>query len=164
MPKELMSLKATNGTVIAYEDRVVISRKGFAAWATQGFKGDRTFFYSDLSGIEYKKPGMINGYMKFITAGTRDISPGVGLMGSSLKSVQDENTVILRAFNTKVPKSSEELYRLLMDKVQAAKSRTAPSFALESAPEQIMKYKELVDAGVITEEEFNLKKKQLLNL
>ena len=33
-----------------------------------------------------------------------------------------------------------------------------------SAADEILKYKQLLDMGVITQEEFDLKKKQLLNL
>lgn len=33
-----------------------------------------------------------------------------------------------------------------------------------SAADEILKYKNLLDAGIITEEEFNAKKTQLLNL
>lgn len=163
MEHSLMELKGTNGTIIAYENKVVISRKGISAIASQGFKGDLTFFYSDLTGIDYKKPGFTNGYIKFLTPGTQSTSPRVGLMGSSLESMHDESTVILRAFNSNTPKLSEDMYNLLKDRLNAAKSSSTSKSALSSADE-ILKYKQLLDAGIISQSEFEVKKKQLLNL
>jgi len=39
-----MKLKATNGTIYVYDDRVVVSSKGIAAISTQGgFQGDKLY-------------------------------------------------------------------------------------------------------------------------
>lgn len=115
----LFQLKGTDGTVIAYEDRVVIRRKGFFAITTYGFKGDRTFFYNALSGIEYRKPGNLNGYMKFIAAGTPNIQRRIGLFASTTVTPHDENTVILRAFNPQTPSNADRMYALLMKKLSS---------------------------------------------
>lgn len=161
--QELMRLKATNGTVIAYDDRVVISRKGLAAFAAQGIKGDKTIFYSDLASVEFKKPGWTNGYMQFVYAGTVNTSAKVGVLGTSMKSLKDENTVILRAFNKKVPQQSEELYNLLLKKIQEYKASSSRTDS-RSSTDELEKLAALKEKGVITEEEFAAKKKQLLGL
>ena len=48
------------------------------------------------------------------------------------------------------------------------KKTTAPSSAIipksDSTADEIRKFKELLDDGIITQEEFNVKKKQLLGL
>lgn len=49
----------------------------------------------------------------------------------------------------------------LLDSITAESS--APSFS-GSAADEILKYKQLLDCGAITEEEFNKKKSELLNL
>lgn len=41
---------------------------------------------------------------------------------------------------------------------------TAPASPAQDVPEQLKKYKELMDSGIITQEEFDAKKKQLLDL
>lgn len=116
--EKLMELKGTNGTIIAYDDRVVIERKGFLAFVSQkGFTGSRTYFYKDLNSVEYKKPGLTNGYMKFILAGTIDSNATAGLFKTSQSSMQDQNTVILRAFKKDTPKLSEDLYNLIMENI-----------------------------------------------
>lgn len=161
--KALIELKATNGTVLVYNDRVVIKRTGLFAFASQGIKGDTTFFYSNLSGVDYKKPGMTNGYMRFVTAGTVNYNSKTGLFATPTSSAQDPNTVILRAFNRKIPALSEEVYNLIIKKISEMQTSFNVSAAVSSADE-ISKYKTLLDQGVITQNEFEQKKKQLLNL
>lgn len=161
--EELMSLKCTNGTIIVYEDRVVISRKGVAAFLLQGAVGDRIYYYSDLKTVEYRKPGMINGYMKFIIEGTNDINAKVNLLSSTKESAQDPNTVILRAFNSKIPKESEKIFNLIMEKIKEYKNNTTKDTDKISEADEIIKFKKLLDDGIITREEFEKKKKQLLN-
>ena len=158
-----MELKGTNGTITAYEDKVVLSRKGFAAIASHGFQGDRTFFYVDLTGIDYKKPGWTNGYIQFLVAGSKSTSPRVSLIGSSPESMKDENTVILRSFNSATPQLADDMYNYLMEKISAAKSPSIQTSTSSSADE-ILKFKQLLDAGIISQEEFNKKKAQLLGI
>src|SRR5574344_60951 len=105
--KILMELKGTNGTILVYNDRVTVKRKGLFAFASQGIKGDTTFFFNTLSGVDFKKPGMTNGYIRFVTAGTSNFNSKTGLFASTVDSTKDPNTVILRAFNRKVPALSE---------------------------------------------------------
>lgn len=159
---ELMSLKGTNGTVTAYDDRVVISRKGLAAFAAQGIKGDKTIFYSDLASVEFKKPGWTNGYMQFVYAGTVNTSAKVGVLGTSMKSLKDENTVVLRAFNKKVPQQSEELYNLLLKKIQEYKQSSSRSSGQGSVADELTKLAKLKEQGILTQDEFDKKKAELL--
>ncbi|KGH33744.1 hypothetical protein [Lactococcus cremoris] len=58
--------KGANGQVEAYDDKIVITRKGFLGVVTQGLKGDRTIYYSDLKGIEYKKTNICSKWIHTI--------------------------------------------------------------------------------------------------
>ena len=156
-----MSLKCTNGTITVYNDKVVVSRKGLFAFASQGAAGDRIYYYKDLKTVEYKKPGMINGYIKFIIEGTNDINASVNLFSSKKESLQDPNTVILRAFNSKVPMESEKIYNFIMERISQTKNIGTQSNL--SAADEIKKFKELLDNKIITQEEFDKKKNELLN-
>lgn len=97
---------------------------------------------------------MLNGYMKFITPGTQSTSAKTGLLGSSMQSAEDENTVILRAFNRSVPAQSEELYNIILERINNSKySNTNSSASSVSSADEILKYKKLLDEGIITQEE-----------
>jgi hypothetical protein len=162
--QELISLKATNGIITLYDDKVIISRKSLGGFASQGNKGDRIIFYKDISSIEYKKPSMMaNGYLQFIIPGTQTTNNKVGLFGSSIDSLKDPNTIILRAFNSEVPKKADEIYKILLDKISESRNTTAV-IQKESSADEIRKYKQLLDEGIINQEEFDIKKKELLGI
>lgn len=64
-------------------------------------------------------------------------------------------------------KNRNEVYTALSDliaKVQVENADQIPVDPLSSTANELKKYKELLDSGVITQEEFNAKKKQLLGL
>lgn len=68
-------------------------------------------------------------------------------------------------------KNRDEIYKCVSDlmierqsKVSAAPVTTAPQAAPSSATKELKNYKDLLDTGVITQEEFDAKKKQLLGL
>ncbi len=57
----------------------------------------------------------------------------------------------------------EEVIKLLMNRQKQQKNVNTPATPV-SYVDELKKYKELLDSGVITEDEFNQKKKQLLGL
>ena len=57
-----------------------------------------------------------------------------------------------------------ELSKLLMERQHAEKTHNIQSTTSTSNADELKKYKELLDDGVITQEEFDAKKKQLLGL
>ena len=158
---EIFILKCANGILKVYEEKVVISRNTFGGFISQSLKGDRTIFYNDLIGIEYRKPTiMVNGYIKFIIAGVQETHQNMGKLNAiALNVSRDPNALILRAFNKEVPKKSEEINNYILEKIQ--KQKTSNTNNISSADE-IMKFKELLDQGIITQEEFEKKKKELL--
>lgn len=167
---EEMRLKCTNGILIVYEDRVIISRNTAMGFLTQGAKGDKVFFYKNLSSVEYRKPTIwANGYIKFIISGAIDIgqrqkSNNIMEMATQNDLVNDSNSLILRAFNKKVPEESEKIYKYILTRMEyyANLDSNATVNQLSSADE-ILKFKKLLDDGIITQEEFNKKKNELLN-
>lgn len=161
----IIEIEGTTGKISVYDDHLIISRHGLFAFASQGgYKGDRTIFYKDLTAIEYKKPSLIsNGYFQFVFAGTQQTRASVGIWGSSLKSAKDENTIILRAFNSKIPPLSEKVNQILQERIKAIKSsavkiiNTPPSLA-----DEIAKLAELKAKGLLDDEEFITAKQKLL--
>lgn len=162
--EKIMKLKGTNGTIIADADKVIIQRKGFIAFATQkGLTGNRTYFYKDINAVEFKKPGLTNGYMKFILAGTIDSSATTGLFKTSQSSMQDQNTVILRAFKKSVPKLSEDLYNFIMENILKCRNSSNTVIQASSNLDELKKLSGLKNNGVISEKEFEDQKKKLLS-
>jgi hypothetical protein len=158
----LLTLKATNGILTVFDDHVEISRKSVMGFLSQGIKGDRVIYYSDIASVEYKKPTMMaNGYIQFIITGTTHQNASVGIFGSSMESMKDPNTIILRAFNKETPELADKAYKIIMNKLNGAKTNKSDQV---SSADELRKYKSLLDDGIITQDEFDKKKKDLLSL
>ena len=59
---------------------------------------------------------------------------------------------------------SESALQIIADQCQSEKEMASDRQSNASAADEILKFKQLMDAGVITSEEFENKKKQLLGL
>lgn len=118
-------------------------------------KGKFTIEYKNYSHVEYQNIGDYEnavGYIRFVN-----------------QYNHDEDIVFL--FSSKENKS-KQAFRFVTDKIKQAHEETSKSQVImeESVVsavdpiEEIKKYKELLDLGILTEEEFNTKKKELLGL
>lgn len=148
-------LEGVNGQLELYDDKVIIKRKGFLAKMTQGFtKGDKTIYIKQISGIQVKPGGVLtNGYIQFTIAGGNESTKGV------FNASQDENTVM---FSKDSNKQIERIKNTLEDLQRTSQAPTLVTSV--SVADEIMKFKGLLDAGIITQQEFDNKKKQLLGL
>lgn len=155
MDELLYELKGINGQLELYSDKVIIKRKGFRAKMSQGFfKGDKTIYLNQITGIQIKPGTMLtNGYIQFTLAGGIESKKGI------LEATQDENTVMFA-------KKDNELVNKIKSKIEEliASQKATNTINPLSPADEIKKYKELLDAGIITQEEFEQKKKQLLGL
>lgn len=144
-------------------DCLVLSRKTFGGFMSQGgSSGDRRYYYTDISTVEYKKLTMAaNGYYKVIMQGTTETNAKVELFASSMKSAKDQNTIILRAFSKKVGQEIDRIYDLIMEKLSASKKGNNNS-TNSSKMDDLKKLGELKTSGILTEEEFQKEKEKLL--
>lgn len=95
-----------------------------------------------------------------------DSISSVGTSAFKSISVATSSGRISFAFIDNVKEIHEEIRKLLIerqDKKKIDNVNQAPVIAT-STPDELKKYKELLDCGVITQEEFDAKKKQLLGL
>lgn len=161
---EIDRIDGANGSLVVYEDRVVITRKTIMGFIAQGFTGDRTILFSNISSIEFRKPSLLaNGYIQFIVSGTLPVLAKTSIFGTSQESLKDPNTVVLRAFNSK----AEAIYQLILNKIgesakiEGGKSAVTSDIKL-SVADEIRKFKKLQGEGIISQEDFDRKKQQLL--
>ena len=151
----IYELKDDWGQLYIYKDKIVIERKGFKAFLTQGLKGGKTIPIASLTNIQFKPVGKItNGYIQFSVLGE------VGSKGGALAAGTDENTVFFKKKNAVIA----EQIRDFLEEIIINKSNTATAIQTTSAAEELKKFKDLLDAGVISQEEFDAKKKQLLGI
>lgn len=153
-PGSVYRLTGKSGKIIVYEDKVVIERTGFFNKLTYGFAGEKTIPMSSITSIQYKPCGAITiGLLQFGVLGGNERQGGLS------QAVSDENTV---TFGKEKNEKAEKIKAFIEEKIAERNSPT-PAVAVSSADE-IRKLKELADEGIISAEEFETKKKQLLGL
>lgn len=152
----LYMLKGSNGQLYVYEDKIEISRKGFSGLFWQGIKGSKTIPLSQIKSIELKPARLTMGYIQF------GIGGGSESRGDLKDAHSDENTVTFSSAkdNVLAQNIKNHIEKHIVRQNKVSSTINSPT----SNADEIKKYKELFDEGIITLEEFEAKKKQLLGL
>lgn len=135
--------------LLVYSDKLVISRKGFVSWLVHGLKGDKTIFFKEISSIQIKLGNsFFKGFLQFSIPGGNESTTGIS------DAVKDENSIL---FNKKHNKVAVEVKNFI-EKTILTKDNNNNIIGAD----EILKYKNLLDQGVISQEEFNKKKRNIL--
>lgn len=146
--------KGIGGHFELYEHKIAICREGMMA-KLSGLAG-KDIQLASITSLQLKKPGlMFNGYLQIIFSGSQDTKGGV------FDAARDENTVMFKGSQLD---EFEALKRAIEAQMLKARQRTVPAADQPSAADEIGKLADLLSKGILTEEEFSAKKKQLLGL
>lgn len=155
MSEMKFELKGVNGQLYVYEDRIVIERKGAFGFLTQGFSGSKTIPMTAIQTVQFKEGNaFINGFIQF------GIMGGHEKQGGAFNAAQDENSVMLKASSNELGKDIKDYIENII--MTSVKPQATTNVQQVSVADEIIKLKELLDSGILTQEEFNAKKKQLL--
>lgn len=153
--KPIFELKENFGQLYIYDDKIVIERKGFRAFIWHGLKGGKTIPISSLTTIQFKAAGKLtNGYIQFGMLGSVESGGGI------LSAQSNENTIFFQQKNAEIA----EKIKLYLENKISEKSQTTQEKVSVNNIDELKKFKELLDSGIITQDEFEQKKKHLLNL
>lgn len=142
-----------------FEDRVIIKHRGVLNAISMGVKGDKTIYYSDITSVQYKKPGFSSGYIQLSIPGGNENKGGV------FSAMSDENTVAISAdANLHTVSKVVDFINKKIGEAKRTRNDSTTIVQQVSAADELKKFKELLDQGIITQEEFDAKKKQLLGL
>lgn len=141
-----------------YENKCVIKTKVTfgSIIASNATDGEKTIYYKDCLGVQFKKSGLTIGYLQLETASSSMNNRGSNFFGENsftfeLKQVSNEKM--------------EEVSKYIKSKIDEIKNQSnAPTTVISaSSPiDEIKKLKELLDMGIISQEEFDTKKQDLL--
>lgn len=141
--------KGVNGQLELSESVLCIKRKGILAFMTHGLKGDKEILISHISSIQFKNANfLMNGYIQFAFVGGLEAKRGI------FEGTHDENTIM---FN----QDQQPAFEALRNELQRRISTKQPVDKLSSMDE-IEKLASLRDKGIVSEDEFQKKKRELL--
>lgn len=147
-----------------YEDRCVISTKaGIKSFAFGGLmgatRGDKEFYYSDITSVQFKNLKTTTGYLQFEYAGSHS-----GNNFTSENSFTFSATIGTKKYND-LKEAMPPIYEYILGKVREHKNQKNGTVVQQiSSADELAKFKKLLDDGVISQDEFDAKKKQLLGL
>ena len=144
--------KGYNGSIILTPTGVIIKRgaKGFLLGGGM-LRGDKTIPYRAIVAVQLKKAGLTAGYIQLTLQG------GSEAKGGLFQSTTDENTINFHAMGGNNAKF-EEAKRTIEERINSAGQPQSSSL------NDLEKLAELKEKGIISEQEFEQKKKQLLGL
>lgn len=161
----LYSLSAHTGTTLEVYDTYLIlnfMRTGGFATVTAnvysgGTTGGKRINFTDLTAIQFKEPaGVTVGFIQFSYPGSHEFRGGV------VDAINDENAIPVSPQNLAIARQIVDYIE--QRRVELRTPQPAIAAPAISAADELRKFKELMDMGVITQEEFDAKKKQLLGL
>lgn len=107
---------------------------------------------------------LLTGYFEVAAGGVQNLPRNYWSTDSKTDPAKSPNTISLNSnLFDDFRKASDLINELIMD-IKLSPSTSLQSFSKLDTPDELRKYKSLLDDGIINEQEFNAKKKQLLGL
>ena len=161
MSAEKYKIKGENKTMTVYENKVVLEgEKGLLAAAMGANQGQKTFAYESISSIEFEEATLMgSGRISFNIQGDTGKNSVLG-MGKMMIGIQNENE-----FQYQKRSQNQEVIaakNYIEDQMIKAKQSSKTVGNSVSPADELRKYKQLLDDGIINQLEFDEKKKQLL--
>jgi hypothetical protein len=151
----LIKAKGIGGDLELLNNKIRIKRKGGMAFLLHGLKGDKEVFLNQISSIQLKKAGFLfNGYIQFAFLGGKEAKGGL------FQATSDENTIMFTKDNQQdfieIKNAIEE--QIFQFQNQDKNDKTSLGI------NDLKKLAKLRDEGIITEEDFQAKKRQILGI
>ena len=150
----MYKLEGRQNKVLEVEDSSVkIIRKG-GVFASQR---EKTIPIRNISSVEVKKPGpFVVGFIQFSIAGGKSRDSSFSISGGAFEAVQDENSVVFEGdYNYKIALQVKDYIENYSDKENSQQPQL-------SVADELVKLKALLDADVISKEDFDNQKSKLL--
>lgn len=140
-----------------YDDKVIITTKvNLGSFLTGNVTdAEKTIYYVDCIGVQFKQAGALIGYLQLETSASQ--------MNNRNNNFFTENSFTFDTTSVS-NKKMLEVSNYIKKRIEFFKSNKNTVSQSFSVADEIKKFKELLDLGIITQEEFDVKKKQLLNL
>lgn len=156
----VFSVKGVRGrNLYVFDDKCIINTTAGVGSLLTGnaTDGEKTIYYADVIGVQYKPSGVTIGYLQLETASAQ--------MNNLKDNHFNENSFTFD-ISTVSNERMAEVAEYVKNRVDEYKRSGGTQVVQQAASnaDELKKFKELLDMGVITQDEFAEKKKQLLGL
>jgi len=145
--------KGHNGQIRIEADWLIIERKGLGRIGHS--KGDKRIALGQIIAVKMRPAGRLaNGFIHFSTPGRDELTGGLSAAN------KDDNSVVF----TRKQQADFDAVRDHVQNFLAARTGAPASPAAADPAEQIRKLAQLRDEGILSDDEFQTKKTQLLDI
>jgi len=146
---EKYQMDGAGSTIKVYEDRLIISPNGLLGFMTKGLKGDKIIPFSSITAIQFKKAGVLSGYIQFSIFGGKESTGGI------FDATTDENTFMFR--------SNNDLAESIKDYIERQIYTPKTSLNNSNMTDELLKLSDLREKGILNEEEFQKAKQRIIS-
>ncbi|MBR3975589.1 MAG: SHOCT domain-containing protein [Clostridia bacterium] len=150
----------TGSSLEVYDQYLIINHMqvGFMTNAMNGGAlGGKKINFKDLTSVQFREPaGFTVGFIQFAYPGSVESKGGISAM------INDENSIPIQPSMVEQAREIVNFIEKRRDELNVQQTSTV--IQQTSAADELKKFKELLDMGVITQEEFDAKKKEILGL
>lgn len=146
-------IKGAQKMLNVYDDHISLTQiKNFRSILTSDwFKGTKEIYYADMTSVQYRAAtSLVLGYIQFEAIGV-----------ASGNNFGSENSW---TFDREKSAVAKEILDFVQKKIAESKRGKNGVTAAVSPADELLKFKQLLDSGIITQEEFDEKKRQILGL
>lgn len=144
--------------VVATDHKVLVLKHGMMSGQTLGGKAS-SYDYKTMVGIEVRLGGFGSGEFEILAGGLQNIQGSK--VGAKVDMGKSPNGVVFGKHGGR-EEAFDAMAAKIREKAATPSGGQAPAPIHESIPDAIKKLSELHDAGILTDEEFNVKKSELL--
>ena len=143
---------STGGTsyIILNDDTITIKRKGFLSFINHGLSGEKTIKISQISGTQYKKAGLANGYLQFIVVGSQENKKS-GIHSTN----KDENSV------SWIYKKQNKFAQEIIDYINNFNNKFNQHN--DDKYDKLKKLNNLLKDNILSQQEYELEKQKILS-
>lgn len=140
--------------VVVDEDKIIIKRHGFTNTILTGLSGEKTIRIDQITSIQFKSvTNFTAGYLQLGVVGDSSHRQGI------FEAIEDENTIMFSGKTEE--KNMRELHDYILEFQKSLNNNAAVN--THNIADELIKYSELFNQGVITKDEFDVLKKKLID-
>ncbi len=154
LASQTLELCGLQGKMVSVDGATIKMIKKGWGFATQR---EKALPIRNISSVEVKMPGAVmSGFIQFSIAGGAARNSSFTWTGGTFDAAQDENSVVF------VGQNAYQIALKIKEYIETYQERASSSGSPVSAADEIVKLKALMDQGIITPEEFAIKKRRFI--
>lgn len=139
-----IKIKGSGAVMEVFENKVVITPKGFVGVVMRGSTGSKTILFKSVTAIQFKKAKITKGFLQFSFSGGSESKDGI------MDAMKDENSF---TFDAAQNEEMEHIRQYIEERIGGGPVTSSPQSG-GSIADELSRLHQLLKDGAISETEF----------